>query len=126
MKNLIIIISSIAVIGVGLIFGFRSLVSHIYNHVDCEQFNIDNIEVRTGIDIPAVSRVECNCNEEKTMKTSTFTLDSEKVQLEQYVLRNNFKVSNGLYENSGERADTRWNAILDLETRQLKVTIEYL
>lgn len=126
MKNLIIIIGGITVLGLGCILGFRSLVSHIYHQVDCQQFNIDNIEVRTGIDIPAVTSVECQCNESRTVKTSTFHLDSDQLDLEKYVLRNNFKPSGGQYHNDGKRRDTRWRATLNQDTYQLTVIVEYL
>ena len=125
MKHLVLIFGSIAVLAIGAILGFRSLVSHIYNHVDCEQFNIDNIEVRTGIDIPAVTEVECTCNEDKTIKTSTFTLDTDQVDLDRYVSRNKFKAIDGHYEHTGERKDTKWKARLDSENHQLTVTVEY-
>lgn len=125
MKHLVLIFGSIAVLAIGAILGFRSLVSHIYNHVDCEQFNIDNIEVRTGIDIPAVTEVECTCNEDKTIKTSTFTLDTDQVDLDRYVSRNKFQAIDGYYENTGERKDTKWKAKLDKGSHQLTVTVEY-
>ncbi len=125
MKHLVLIFGSISVLAIGAILGFRGLVSHIYDYVDCERFNIDNIEVRTGIDIPAVTDVECSCNEEKTMKTSTFVLDTEQVNLDQYVSRNKFKAVNGHYENNGERKDTRWKATLDKGSHELTVTVEY-
>lgn len=126
MKHLVLIFASISVLAIGFILGFRGLVSHIYNRVDCESFNIDNIEVRTGIDIPAVTDVECSCNEEKTIKTSTFTLDVDQLDLDRYVARNKFKAIDGHYENIGERKDTKWKAKLDRGSHQLTVTVEYL
>lgn len=125
MKHLVLIFGAISVLAIGAILGFRSLVSHIYDHVDCEQFNIDNIEVRTGIDIPAVTDVDCSCNEQKTVKTSTFVLDIGQVDLDHYVTRNKFKAVNGQYENTGERKDTRWKATLDKERHELTVRVEY-
>ncbi|MBX2874703.1 MAG: hypothetical protein KTR30_21450 [Saprospiraceae bacterium] len=126
MKHLVLIFASISVLAICAILGFRSMVSHIYNRVDCESFNIDNIEVRTGIDIPAVTDVECSCNEEKTIKTSTFTLDVKQVDLDQYVSRNKFKATDGYFENTGQRKDTKWKAKLDKGSNELTVIVEYL
>ena len=125
MKTLILIFGSMALLGLGCIIGYRSLVSHIYNKVDCQEFNIDNIEVRTGIDIPPVTKAECQCNEDKTVKISTFTLDSAKLDLESYVLRNKFELKDGQYQNLGKRPDTHWKATLDQESYELKVVVEY-
>lgn len=125
MKHLVLIFGSISILAIGAILGYRSLVSHIYDYVDCERFNIDNIEVRTGIDIPAVTDVDCSCNEDKSVKTSTFVLDTDQVNLDQYVTRNKFKAKNGHYENVGERKDTRWKATLDKASHELTVRVEY-
>ncbi len=105
--------------------GCKSLINHIYNRVDCEQFNIDNVEVRTGINIPAIKRVDCECDETKTLKTNTFILNSDIVDMTEYVSRNKFKLEDGQYKNIGKREDTEWEAILNPETSELKVVIKY-
>ena len=105
--------------------GCKSLIGHIYNRVDCEQFNIDNVEVRTGINIPAVTDVECQCDEAKTIKTNTFILNSDLVDMNDYVSKNKFQLEDGQYKNIGKREDTEWEAILNTETSELKVVIKY-
>ncbi len=105
--------------------GCKSLISHIYKRVDCEQFNIDNIELRTGINIPSIRDVECECNEAKTLKTNTFILNSDIVDLPDYISKNKFKLEDGQYKNIGKRKDTEWEAVLNTETSELKIVIKY-
>lgn len=105
--------------------GCKSLINHIYNRVDCEQFNIDNVEVRTGINIPAVTAVDCECNETKNLKTNTFMLNADIVDLTDYASKNKFILEDGQYKNMGKREDTEWEAILNPETSELKVVIKY-
>jgi len=123
-----ILTKTLLIIGIIIFLGFagcKGLISHIYNRTDCEQFNIDNIEVRTGIDIPAVSKVICDFNETKNIKTSVFTLDKLQVDLDDYVARNGFESQGNVYVNTGERADTKWEANLDKTSLDLTVSVTY-
>ena len=104
---------------------FRLLTKHIYSRTDCEAFNIDNIELRTGIDVPAVIESGCECFISGNIKTAKFTLDVENLDFERYVSRNKFEWVEGEYRNSGERDDTAWASTLNLETKELTVFIEY-
>ena len=83
-KTLIVAIVLVAVIG-GFMIGFTLLRRHIFNRTDCERFNIDNIELRTGIDIPAVDSSNCECGD--AVKRSNFYLHSEKVNMNDYISR---------------------------------------
>lgn len=109
----------VVLLGMG---GIRLFVKHIYNSNSCESFNIDNIELRTHIDIPDVNSVDCNCNE--NIKTAKFILEPE-VEISRYIKRNNFEKQGDLFINSGERKDTKWNATLDVNTKELFIEIEY-
>ncbi len=115
-------------ISVLLLLGFvgcKSLINHIYNRTDCERFNIDNIEVRTGIDIPPVSEVICEFKESERTKVAVFTLERASLDLARYVKRNDFVDKGAFYLNTGEREDTKWNARLDKEHLELKVSLVY-
>lgn len=125
MKYFIYAIASVALVLVLGAAGCKSLISHIYNRVDCEQFNIDNVEVRTGINIPSITKVDCECNEAKTVKTNTFILNADLVDMTDYVSKNKFILEDGQYRNIGKRDDTEWEAILNTETSELKVVIKY-
>ena len=81
--------------------------------------------MRTGIDIPAVSKVICNFDEIKNTKTSIFTLDKVQVDLGDYVTRNGFESQGNVYVNTGERVDTKWEVSLDKATLDLMVSVTY-
>ncbi|MEM1121380.1 MAG: hypothetical protein AAGJ18_13090 [Bacteroidota bacterium] len=103
----------------------KGLVNHIYNRTDCEQFNIDNIEVRTGIDIPAVSDVTCEFKSTENTKISVFILDKSVLDFDYYIQRNKFIREGDFYVNAGERTDTKWNARLNKENLELRVALTY-
>jgi hypothetical protein len=103
---------------------FVLLAKHIYNRKDCVRFNIDNIETRTGIDVPAT--IDCKCNMEGMTKTSTFILDTSVTVLDAYIGRNGFEPGSDGYVKTGENEKTIWNASLNKETAELHFKIQYL
>jgi hypothetical protein len=123
MKKAFIIIGGVALFFLTSIGGLYLLGYHIYNNVSCNTFNIDNIELRTGLNIPEVTQTDCVCDENS--KLSQFTIDSEQVNLHDYIAQNNFVRQNDHYTASGSNPDTRWNANLDTANYQLSVMIEY-
>lgn len=123
-----ILIKTLAILSIIILLGFagcKGMMNHIYNRTDCMQFNIDNIELRTGIDIPAVSDVVCDFKESERMKVSVFTLEKASLDLTHYIDRNNFVDQGAFYVNAGEREDTKWNASLNKENLELTVELEY-
>ena len=60
----------------------------IYNSNSCERFNIDNIELRTGTNIPFIS--ECDCNLGNNTKYVVFQF-SPGVNVNEYIVRNKFE-----------------------------------
>ena len=94
-----------------------------YNSTGCEQFNIDNIEVRTGIDIPPVTD-NINCNSDGHIKMASFVI-KEEVDIRDYIQKNDFIKSENSYENKGENETSKWNATLNLEARKLSVQLIY-
>lgn len=124
------IIKRTAKIFLGLIFilaltfaGLNLWAKSIYNRKDCKSFNIDNIELRTHTDIPAIVKSECNCN--GNIKVSKFIIDDTRVEIPDYIIKNNFVKSGDLFIKAGERNDTKWNASLNTQTNELLITIEY-
>lgn len=107
------------------IFSFKMLSNHIYNRTDCEQFNIDNIEVRTGIDIPAVDDVTCDFKTTENTKISVFMLKKTSLDFDHYIQRNDFVKDGAFYINKGERADTKWEATLSEKDLKLVVSLVY-
>ena len=126
MKNIVIVLlASLLVIGT-IVGGFMPLTKHIYNRSDCERFNIDNIEVRTGINIPAISDAECSCDEIKKTKFSKFTLNEEEVNIEGWIVTNGLKLEQDLYFRQGKNKHTIWEATFDPASNELEIKIEYL
>lgn len=121
MKTILIIVGSIVLIITLLMGGCVALNRHIYSRMDCERFNIDNVEVRTGINIPSIKDVECECREQH--KTAKFVLDTD---LTSYVELNKFELVDDKYYRKGKDEYTIWEASLDMETAELIVDIDYL
>ncbi len=123
MKKLILLPIGMAVIIASLYFGFHLLGKHIYNRKDCSRFNIDNIELRTGINIPATTEVKCNC--EDNHKTSTIDIDTSQVNIGDYITKNKFQRNGENYVNNGDTKNTTWTALLDDKTGKLIIDIDY-
>jgi DNA-binding transcriptional MerR regulator len=125
MKKLLIVLASIF----ALIFLFwlaaNLLGKHIYSRTDCRRFNIDNIELRTGIDIPQIKEAKTKCKSDSKVKTASFILNLTPTELDSYLIKNQFTKESDLYINKGQRKDTQWEAILNPENMELKVKIEY-
>lgn len=150
-KQKIIIILSIVILlsGVGH-FGLRGFARLIYQQRTCEWANIDNIEMHTDINIPDI--IACNCEYTKYTNTkhSQFLVDKKKVNINQYIIKNNFRKltseSNNilanfhttqkdfrspnlsetavLYSKQSDQND-KWIALLDSSMGILWVYIEY-
>ena len=125
MKNLLrAILITIGIILL-LMLGFKTLVKSIYKSKDCEMYNIDNIELRTGIDIPKVLDVNCEFNDSTNTKVAVFTLDTSRFNLSEYIIRNKFEKVDSIFKNTGDENDSRWAAELEPVTASLRVELEY-
>ncbi len=99
----------------------------IYNSCDCERFNIDNIELRTGINIPKIKNVDCSYNENTKTKNSSFIIDTEKVDLDDYILKNKLAKSelSELYIKLNDTESHSYKGVLDKNTGKLAIEIIY-
>ncbi|MCB0631600.1 MAG: hypothetical protein R2824_22635 [Saprospiraceae bacterium] len=122
-KTRILIPVAIFMLGASLVLGYNQLSRNIYDRTDCESFNIDHIELRTGINIPNVSNSVCEFDKLQNSKTSIFSLAG--VEIEKYVNANGFELVDGKYIRSGDKEANRWEAELDPETATLRVEIFY-
>ena len=122
-KTILILIG--AIIGLSLLFmvGCKSLVNNIYQSMDCDQFNIDHIELRTGIDVPKIKRRYCQLNDSTRILEFEVLLNSE--ELKSYSTKY-FYWDAPLFTAEGRRSDTEWQASLDTTSRALIFTINYL
>lgn len=105
------------------IVGCIGLKRHIYFRTDCYRFNIDNIELVTDINVPALVDSECSC--ESGIKESLFTIDTSRVDLKSYIKKNKFVAKDSLYINEGETTFTTWVASVNPRTAALKFWIVY-
>lgn len=122
-KKILISLGIIVLIVILFIAGVNALGYHIFSRTDCEFFNIDNIELRTGINIPAI--VDSDCKSNGKIKEASFSIDTSKVDLKAYSLRNNFACKDSVYLNEWETDKTKWVATLNQESGILKIKMEY-
>ncbi len=82
-------IIGIVIIGYG---GCVGCVHYIRTSNSCLQYNIDNIELRAHIDIPAIDSETCSCKLDKieNTKTNYFKIRTGTVDMNRYVERNSF------------------------------------
>lgn len=127
MKKVLIIISAIVLFFTLAGFGFYGLSKMIYNSCSCERFNIDNIELRTGINIPSIKDNECTYDEATKTKKATFIIDVEKVNIEDYILKNELLKSEteDLYVKSNDIKSHSYKGVLDKKTGKLDIEIIY-
>ena len=123
MKKILIALAAFGLLILCFMGGCYGLSKMIFHKKDCESFNIDHIELRTGVDIPAVSSYDCNCKD--NTKTSVFTIDTSKTNLEHYIERNKFVLTGNQYLHKGDNKFTSWEIQLNPSTAQLDVFIEY-
>ncbi len=122
-KNLFILFA--VILGLPLLFmaGCKSLVKTIYNSMDCDQFNIDHIELRTGIDVPKVKRQSCQLND--SLRTIEFAVLLNSEEVKAYSAKY-FTWDSSLYTAEGLSSDTKWQASLDTSSRALIFNLYYL
>jgi len=96
---------------------------HIYNTQSCERFNIDNIELRTGVNIPEVTSTDCECKDNK--KYSKFIINTEKVDLDDYVSRNDFTLVDDLYIKENDNKNSTYKVVFNKKTAELIVDLTY-
>ena len=144
-----------SIVGIGVLGfgGCVGCVKLIGNSNSCEFYNIDNIELRAHIDIPAIESGSCSCIKDGDSKTNYFKIRTDAVDMDRYVARNSFVSVNeadmdlsvfgklskipeitpeniqGYYYNSGRNQGkgkrTHWLAILDKSSGDLWVHMQY-
>ncbi|MEM9886487.1 MAG: hypothetical protein AAF849_11400 [Bacteroidota bacterium] len=107
--------------------GYQMLTSHIYNNQTCKSFNIDHLELRTGILIPKVlpEAYKCKCEIAQQTRTASYVLDKNDVDLDEFIESNDFEFSNGQYIASGRDKKTLWEARFDKASAKLDFYLKY-
>ena len=122
-RKVIIITSLTILVPLLLMKGCQSFARTMYNSMDCNQFNIDHIELRTGIDVPQIKRNYCELTD--TSRTVSFQIlktgEDKRVYAEKY-----FRWSKeSVFVQEGSNSDTRWSAQLDTVTSELVFKLHY-
>ena len=123
MKKVLIGITFIIVLFGTLYIGLNLFGKFIYNTQSCERYNIDNIELRTGVNIPEVTTTDCECKGNK--KFSKFVIDTDKVDLDNYISRNDFTLIDDLYIKENDNKNSTYKVILNKKTAELTVDLTY-
>jgi hypothetical protein len=149
-KLLIWIPSTIIGIGIIAYLGLWGVYKIALSSNSCTFYNIDNIEVRTNIDIPSIlDNPQCFRNKSPNTKTNYFRINIVDVNMDRYIERNSFvSVSDidldlsvfgkfektleitsddiqNFYYNSGKGKKTDWLAIIDKKSGDLWIYMEY-
>ena len=127
MKKIIFILSGIALFLTLVSFGFYGVSKVIYNSCSCERFNIDNIELRTGINIPSIKDTECTYDKITKTKKATFLIDIEKIDLDDYIKKNKLVKSDygQLYFKSINIKSHSYQGVLNKKTGKLNIEINF-
>lgn len=121
--RVLLIIALIFAIPLLFIKGCQSLTHTIYWSMDCDQFNIDHIEVRTGIDIPKVTTKKCSLTEKQ--RITDFNIELDEHALSAYANKH-FTFIDSLYFASGVQEHHLWFATLDTANSVLHFELQYL
>ncbi len=145
-KGTIIILSSILAICVFAFMGFRGFVNSIRNQRSCEWANIDNIELHAHIDVPKVTKWDCDYEKGQNTKMASFTIDKNNFDVNKYIQDYNLKklssstefeygrflnlkkeslIGSDLYYKKSPPDEERYDVLLDKTTGRLWVTIKY-
>jgi len=122
LKSLAIIIVTIILVPLLFMQGCRSLAKTMYRSMDCDQFNIDHIELRTGINVPKIERNYCTLEDD--VRTVSFQLLEDDAYRTEYVA-DYFQWADSLYAAFGQGKHTNWSATLDTATNELTFRLQY-
>ena len=89
-KLILLTVSIIAGIILLSYFTLQLFGRKLYNGRDCEFGNIDNIELHTRTDIPAIKEFDCTYDTILKAKKVVFTLDKNNMKMADYISINNF------------------------------------
>ncbi|WP_299334655.1 hypothetical protein [uncultured Psychroserpens sp.] len=123
MKKLLTIVSLLAFIFLMLYGALHLFGRQIYNTKSCELYNIDNIELRTGVDIPKVKSTDCECKD--NTKVSKFIIDTNQLDLDRYISRNDFELKDSIYVKENDNDNSTYRVTFNKKTAELIVNLTY-
>ena len=123
MKPILYITGGVILLAILFMGGCKIMSMHIFNQQDCKRFVIDNIELRTGIDIPPVLNSTCACSE--GTKDVEFILNLKSGKIAPYIERNECNLQGKEFINTDKDEHSKWLAILDTTSQRLTIHIDY-
>lgn len=123
MKHFLIILSVLAIFLIAIYGGLYFFGNLIYNTQSCDRFNIDNIELRTGVNIPEIVTSNCECKDNN--KISKFIIDSVKVDLDDYISKNEFTRIGNLYVKENDNSNSTYKVTFEKQTAELIINLTY-
>ena len=123
MKHFLIVLSVSAIFLIAIYGGLHFFGNLIYNTQSCDRFNIDNIELRTGVNIPEIVTSDCECKDNK--KISKFIIDSVKVDLDDYISKNEFTRIGNLYVKENDNSNSTYKVTFEKQTAELIINLTY-
>lgn len=123
MKKLLIGLTALVLLMVMLYGGLHLFGKIIYDSQSCDMYNIDNIELRTGINVPQISSTDCECKDNR--KFSKFVIDTSKVDIDDYISRNDFTLIDDLYIKENDTKNSTYKVVFNKKTAELSVDLTY-
>jgi hypothetical protein len=123
LKHFLIILSVLAIFLIAIYGGLHFFGNLIYNTQSCDRFNIDNIELRTGVNIPEIVTSDCECKDNN--KISKFIIDSVKVDLDDYISKNEFTRIGNLYVKENDNSNSTYKVTFEKQTAELIINLTY-
>lgn len=146
--GVLVSIIGVVILGYGGCAGFAHIIAKSNS---CEMYNIDNVELRARIDIPAIEAGNCSCVLDKAANTKTnyFKIRTNEVDMDRYIERNSLislddkdldlsvfgKLAKmpeitddnkrNFYYNIGKSDKTEWFSIVNKNSGDLWVHIKY-
>jgi hypothetical protein len=93
------------------------------NDIHRQSYERYNIELRTGVDIREITVTDCKCKDHK--KISKFSIDTEKVDLDDYISKNNFMLIDDLYIKKNDNKNLRYKVVFDKKNAELIINLTY-
>lgn len=122
-RNLLALTATMILVPILFVKACKSLASNIYHSMDCNRFNIDHIELRTGIDVPKITRNFCELND--SSRLVSFQLLKSGADKAAYAAKYFIWKEGSCFSATGENHDTYWSASLDTTTGELVFDIRY-
>ena len=145
-KSTIIVPLLILALCVFAFMGFKGFVNSIRNQRTCEWAIIDNIELHAHIDVPKVTKCDCDYDNISNTKKASFNIDKNNLKTDEYVQHYSLKelrsftqldhneflnlnkealVDSHLYYKTGISNGEEYAILFDELSGRLWVTIKY-